>query len=218
MATVNQINFLRQNKEAITEPILIVGSKMFDYDREDIKVRLEEWGFKNVTGVDLFEGKGVDHVVDITDLSSVFAKEHQGYFGTIICMEVLTNVNNPFRASANIISMLKTGGLTLLSECFVRKISRMPVDLWRFTYDGTKELFNPLKFDDTKARISFTRSKVDQLFPMQYPLPEVVSEKHPDESGLGYLLRRIHRKLFAGGIFRLSRLMPEITIYSFARK
>ena len=218
MATRNQISFLEKNKKSIDEPIIIVGSKLYDYDKENIKVRLNQWGFRDITGIDLFEGEGVDYTIDITDSSSEFLKNHQDHFSTIICMEVLTNVKNPFEAARNIISLLKKDGVAILSECYVRKISKMPIDLWRFTYDGTKELFSTLKFDDSEAMISFTRDKDEKLLPLKYPLPQLLHGKNEDESSLGFLGRRIHRKFFAKGIFKLSRLLPETTIYSIARK
>jgi SAM-dependent methyltransferase len=215
LATRNQINL---NKDSIKEPMLIVGSKIYDYDEENIKTRLQEFGFKDITGIDLFEGEGVDYAVDITDNESDFNKNHKDYFSSVICMEVLTNVRNPFKAAENVISLLKNGGIVILSECYVRKISKMPIDLWRFTYDGTKELFNKLTFDDSKAMISLTREKNERLFPLKYPLPQVLAEKHPDENSMGFFLRRVHRKIFSKGIFNLSRLMPETTIYSIAKK
>lgn len=218
MATRNQISFIEMNKEFISEPILLVGSKQYEYDKENLNTSLIKMGFKNITGIDLFEGEGVDYAVDITDSSSDFVSEHKEFFSTVICMEVLTNVKNPFKASENIISMMKKGGTSIMSECYVRKISKMPVDLWRFTYDGTKELFSGLNFIDDRAMISLTRDKEEKLHPLKYPLPQLLSEKHEDESNTGYMIRRIHRKYFGKGIFKISRLMPETTIYSIARK
>lgn len=218
MATKNQISFLNLNKIFISEPILIVGSKQYDFDKENIKKRLQEFGFKDITGIDLFEGEGVDFITDITNSQEDFIKKHNGFYSTVICMEILTHVKNPFIAAENLVSLLKTGGRIILSECYVRKISKMPIDLWRFTYDGTKELFNKLVFDDSKAMISLTREKTERLLPLNYPLPQVLAEKHPDEGRTGYFLRRLHRKFFAGGIFKISRLLPEITIYSIAKK
>ena len=218
MATRNQISYLKLNKDLINEPVLVVGSKIYDYDSENIKKRLQELGFKDITGIDLFDGDGVDFKADIVNPDEDFIKRHKEYFSTVICMEILTNVKNPFKAAENVIAMLKAGGVTILSECYVRKISKMPVDLWRFTYDGTKELFSKLNFDDSKAMVSLTREKNEKLFPLKYPLPQVLSEKHGDESSIGYFLRRLHRKYFATGIFKISRLLPEITIYSVAKK
>ena len=112
---------------------------------------------KKISGKDISEGDGVDYVVDITDNECEFIKGKTGKFSTVICMEVLTHVRNPFKAAENLSSFLKDGGTAVLSECYVRKISKMPIDLWRFTYDGTKELFKDLKFDDERARVSMTR-------------------------------------------------------------
>ncbi len=218
MATRNQVSFIEINKEYISEPVLLVGSKQYEYDKENLQNCLKKLGFSDITGIDLFEGEGVDHAVDITDGSSGFIQNHKEYFSTIICMEVLTNVKNPFKASENIIAMLKKGGTAIMSECYVRKISKMPIDLWRFTYDGTKELFSGLDFQDYRAMISLTREKEDRLLPLKYPLPQLLSEKHEDESSFGFFLRRMHRKFFSKGIFKISRLMPETTIYSIAKK
>lgn len=218
MATRNQIKFIELNKNLIKESILIVGSKMYDFDKESIQKNLIKWGFKDIQGIDLFEGEGVDCRVDITEIDSEFIKTHQEFFNTIFCMEVLTFVRNPFIAAQNMKNMLKEGGYIILSECYIRKISKIPIDLWRFTYDGTKELFSGLQFNDDRVMMSLVRDKNEQLQPLKYPLPQVLNEKHNNENGLGYLLRRVHRKFFAKGIFKISRLMPEITIYSIAKK
>ena len=218
MATLNQISFLKLNIQSITEPVLIVGSKQYDFDKMNLRQFLVNNNFNDITGIDIFSGEGVDFTVDITETDSVFLKEHLQYFNTVLCMEVLTHVRNPFIAAENLSKMVRENGNVILSECFVRKISKMPADLWRFTYDGTKTLFSDLVFDDSKAMISLTREKSENLMSLKYPLPQVLPEKHTDESGIGYFLRRLHRKFFSGGIFKLSRLLPEITIYSIAKK
>lgn len=218
MATINHIRFLSANRNSIAEPVLIVGSKQYEFDQENLKTHLGKLGFNDVKGIDISEGDGVDEIADITESNSAFVSKYRNSFSTIICMEVLTHVRNPFHAADAMVSMLKDKGVIILSECYVRKISKMPVDYWRFTYEGTKQLFSSLKFDDTKAMISFTRDKSGQLMPLEYPLPQILAEKHPDESAMGFLVRRIHRRFFSKGIFRLSRLFPETTIYSIAVK
>ncbi len=198
--------------------ILIVGSKQYDFDREDIRKTLESMGHKEITGIDISPGDGVDFAVDITNGESNFMVDNQGNFGTVICMEVMTHVLDPFAAARNLFSLLRVGGSMILSECYVRKISKMPLDLWRFTYDGTKQLHSSMVFDDSRAMISLTRDKNESLMPLKYPLPQLLADKHIDESSAGYFLRRLHRKFFAKGIFRISRLFPETTIYSVAFK
>jgi hypothetical protein len=111
VATLNQISFIKQNLDYITEPVLIVGSKHYEFDKENIKTRLNEYGIKDITGIDLFEGEGVDHAVDITDKDSEFIKNHQEHFSTMICEVLLTR--NPFVAASNMISMMKKTNGTL---------------------------------------------------------------------------------------------------------
>ena len=195
-----------------------MGSRQYEFDKEDIRSCVTGMGFRDIVGIDIIDGDGVDYVVDITQSNSDFIKDNFSKFNTVICMEVMTHVKNPFAAADNLVAMLKPGGSMILSECYVRKISKMPLDLWRFTYDGTRQMYSTLTFDDSRARISLTRDKGENLIPLKYPLPQVLAEKHADESSAGYFLRRIHRKFFAGGIFEISRLFPETTIYSVAMK
>jgi hypothetical protein len=218
LATKNQLRFLQDNRDVIRDPVLIVGSKQYEFDKGDIRKSLTDIGLIAITGIDIIEGEGVDFVADIIDSSSEFIIDHREAFNTVVCMEVMTHVKNPFEAAKNLMSMLKPGGTMVLSECYVRKISKMPLDLWRFTYDGTKQLYSILRFDDDRARISLTRDKGENLMPLKYPLPQVLPEKHPDETEIGYFLRRLHKKFFAKGIFEISRLFPETTIYSIAMK
>lgn len=218
MATLNQIKYLELNRDRLRDPILVVGSRLYDFDAHDIATNLKQWGHAEIIGVDLVPGSGVDVLLNITDSSARFIKDHENFFNTVICMEVLTYVVHPFRAAENINRMLKVGGAIILSECFVRRISRMPVDYWRFTYDGTKALFSSLSFSEDRVRMSYTRDKSGTLHAYRIPMPEVAHSRHKDESFTGYMLRRVHRKLFGGKVFSLSRLMPEITIYSAAVK
>lgn len=218
MATPSQIGYLKINIDSIKEPVLIIGSKQYDFDKMNIRNFLFENNIRNITGIDISEGEGVDEVVDITVSESEFIKKHFAHFNTILCMEILTHVKNPFAAAENMKRLLAENGTIIFSECFVRKISKMPADYWRFTYDGTKVLFSGLVFDDSKAMISLTREKKEMLYSLKHPFPQIMPEKHEDESGTGYFLRRLHRKFFSKGIFGISRLFPEITIYSVAVK
>lgn len=219
MAHKGQILFLKENVDMIRDPILLVGSKLYDYDQFDLAAELVKLGFKTILGIDVAAGQGVDYVVDITDNNSKFIQEHANHFNTIVCMEVLTNVANPFLASKNIDYLLKEKGTLILSECFARKLSRMPVDYWRFTYDGFKALFPQYIFYDDRARISITREKNPVLKKYNNQFDEILAwERHPDESKMHYYIRRINRRLFGRGVFKISRWLPEQTIYAVACK
>lgn len=219
MPTSNHIQFIELNRHLIREPILILASKIYEYDQENLQEHLKRWGFSRFTGMDLFEGPGVDVTGDITDRTLPFWEKNKNHFQTVFCMEILTNVTRPFAAAENVFNVLAPGGTLFLAECTVRKISKMPVDLWRFTYDGLKALFPEAEFDDAAGRMFYTRSKKKQdLMPVSGKLPEIISDaRHTDENALGFFLRRIHRKI-SGGIFSLSRLLPETTVCAVGRK
>lgn len=217
MPTTNHINYLLLCKDRIAEPILIVGSKEYDFDQENFFERLHYWGFSEVTGIDLSPGAGVDEIVNICDVNSPFIGEHADSFRTIICMQVLYATENPFAAASNIETLLSKGGTLIFSDVFSHRIHRIPKDYWRFTYDGHKVLFKSLVFDDAKAHIAVTgTSEMKQL---TYPLPEISSHQRDcNESRFGFLVRRVHRKYLSRGIFEASRLLPEISIFSVATK
>jgi hypothetical protein len=220
MPTQGHIEFVQQHRDLIREPILIVASKIYDYDPERLQDCLKRWGYSDFIGIDLSAGEGVDQVVDVTDSQSEFWRKHQNYFETVFCLELWTYVKQPFVAANLISSVMRENGSLFLSESTTRKKSRMPIDLWRFTLEGLQTLFDGFKFDDERVAMFYTRSKdLNPLLPYEYELPEIRSDhKHPDESALGFFVRRFHRKFLAKGVFGLSRLMPENTICAVGEK
>src|SRR5690349_11889438 len=154
MAHRNHIAFISLNKDLIREPILLIGSKMYDYDPVDLAEELKKLGYKSIIGTDIESGRGVDYVVDILDKDSTFVKEHHSKFATVICLEVLTHLKNPFTAAGVMTSLTAKEGVIILSDAFVRKLSRMPYDFWRFSYDGLKTLFDQFTFYDDRAKCS----------------------------------------------------------------
>jgi hypothetical protein len=80
MPTRGHVAFVQQNRHLIREPILIIASKIYDYDPERLQDYLKQWGFSNFIGIDLSPGEGVDEVVDVTDSESEFWKRYQNYF------------------------------------------------------------------------------------------------------------------------------------------
>lgn len=191
---------------------------MYHYDRYDLAQELQKLGFSDITGIDIEEGKGVDYVVDITDKESEFLKKNKGRFATVVCMEVLTHVKNPFSVAFNTAILSQSGAIVILSDVFVRKLSHMPYDFWRFSYEGLKTLFSQYDFFDERARYSITRQRDGALMIYSGVFEAIMKDqRHRDETKIGFFLRRLHRKFFAKGIFRISRLMPEQTVYAIGR-
>lgn len=218
MATVNQIEYTKLIQDKIKEPILIMGSKQYHYDACNLTKTLKRQGFNEIVGVDIFDGEEVDVVADISDLKHPFFVEKHSYFNTIFCMEVLTHVKKPWLVGKNINNLIKENGHVIMSECFVRKFSRMPKDYWRFTYDSFSIICDGFEFLDEYAMKSLTRAKTADLVPLENSIFTVTHERADQESLIGFYLRRIHRKIFGGKMFKVSRLLPEQTFYGIGKK
>lgn len=219
MAHYNQIEFLKQNVDKVKDPILIVGGKMYEYDHFNLKTELSKLGLSSVFVIDLESGEGVDKVLDITDSQNSFIEHHAGHFNTVICMEVLTYVAQPFEASKNMARLTNKGGHVIVSECFVRKLSKMPVDYWRFSWEGLKNVYHQYDFYPERAKKSLIRHKGGKLLG-EVHLPEeyIAFKKHKNESTLHFYFRRFLRKFLSKDIFLVSRFFPEQSIYGVGRK
>jgi hypothetical protein len=218
MATINQIAFLETIKNQIKEPILIVGSKTYDYDYMSLNKFLNANNFNDITGIDILEGNDVDVIADMTNLENPYFIEKTGYFNTVFCMEVITHVDKPWLLGKNIFNMTKQGGKLIASECFVRKITRMPKDYYRFTFDGLAVIYEGFEFIENHKMKSLTRSKINDVEAYNNSVYEIFHNKTNDENGFGNIIRRFHRKFFGGKLFKISRLMPEQTFYGIAVK
>ena len=217
MPNKDHIAYIEENISFIKEPILIIGSKQYNFDQYNFYVEINRMGLKDITGLDIQHGKGVDFVLDICDSKDIFFNQFSNYYNTIICMETLYAVINPFKAAENIYRVMNKNSILIFSDVFVRRIARMPTDYWRFSYDAHKILFDKLKFDDSKTKISIIRQ--NKLIDLVYPYPEFLKySRHPDESLISYLLRKMNRKFFSVGLLNLPRLFPELSIFSISTK
>ena len=82
MPNLNQINFLKLVRQYIKEPILIIGSKEYDYDEYNFLNELNKLEFFDITGLDINHGSGVDVVMDICDLDAKFIHKNKSGFKT----------------------------------------------------------------------------------------------------------------------------------------
>ena len=102
MPAKHHLTYLSLYKNKISEPILIVGSKSYDFDTGNFLNHFKTLGFSKVTGIDISPGPGVDEVVDVCEPNSSFVKKQAGVYKTIICMQVLYATEDPFQAARNI--------------------------------------------------------------------------------------------------------------------
>lgn len=92
---------------------------------------------KQYVGCDLIGGPGVDRVEDVHALSF-----EESSVGTVLCVDALEHVADPFRAIAEIHRVLKRGATLVLVTPFAFPIHHRP-DYTRFTPDGARLLLAP---------------------------------------------------------------------------
>lgn len=90
---------------------------------------------KIYVGCDLREGFGVDRIEDVQNLS-----ERDEKIGTIIIIDTLEHVQNPFKAMHEIYRVIKKNGMVIITSTQNFPIHNYPMDYWRFT----SEAFNLL--------------------------------------------------------------------------
>ena len=89
---------------------------------------------KAYTGCDLVAGPGVDRVADAAALDLP-----DGSFGTVLAVDSLEHVADPWRAAAEMHRVLAPGGLCAITAPFVSPIHHPP-DFTRFTPEGMARL------------------------------------------------------------------------------
>jgi len=216
MPTLAQVNYVKARKELIQEPILIVGSKLYDYDRFDFRSELTKMGYCEITGIDLQPGQEVDYPVDLCDSNASFYSEHACQYKTIICMSVLMCVPNPFVAAENLTRVSAPQAVLFLSEPFIHKHTNMPKDYWRFTTNSFKAMFKSFLFQDAHFKMVITRSDAESEYNPNRVMVHPYT-RNSEETAVGYILRKINRKLLSKSIFRVP-LFPEVAIYALGKK
>ena len=129
---------------------LIVGSHVYA-TREDRRKL-----YKDVVGVDMIPGPGVDWVCNLEEPAPL---EVYGHFHHIECRSVLEHSRRPWRLAANIELLMAPGATLDLSVPFCWKLHSYPSDLYRFTADGVRELFPNIEWKGLMYATERTLSK-----------------------------------------------------------
>jgi SAM-dependent methyltransferase len=93
---------------------------------------------KEYVGCDMRKGSGVDRILNLHDIEL-----DPESVGTVICMETLEHVENPYQAVNEIYRILKTNGIAIISSTMNANIHNHPSDYWRFTPEGFKVILKP---------------------------------------------------------------------------
>lgn len=104
------------------------------------------------------------YVGDIQNMSMIAAETYD----SAICLEVLEHVPDPFRAAAEILRILKPGGILVLSVPHLSRLHGEPHDYYRFTRYGVRRLleksgFTVLSLETRGGLFSFLGHQVATL-------------------------------------------------------
>ena len=164
---------------------------------------------KEYVGCDLREGPGVDRIEDIAHLSMA-----DGVVGTVLVMETLEHVEDPFTALREVRRVLRSDGVVIISSAMDFPIHQIPHDYWRFTPAGFDLLLQGFP-----ARIIGTLghpSNPHTVFGIGFKLspPELSSLLQTMKAELGEDLKRImqEERIAAKAVRWLGRLLGFIPV------
>lgn len=118
--------------------VLEVGSRDVNGSTREILAAFSE----SYVGVDIFDGPGVDKLVDVNDLMNSFGHES---FDVVTSTEMLEHCANWQDAIYQMAGVLRPGGLLLIttrSPGF--ELHDYPADYWRFSKSDFEEIFRPI--------------------------------------------------------------------------
>lgn len=151
------VSIVSRNIE-ITGPIYEFGSYQVEGQENNAELRHLFRGIE-YHGCDIRSGKGVDLIMDIQAMTLPSSS-----VGTIIAMETLEHVRDPWSAAKEIGRVLrKDNGIMIASAPMNCAIHNFPSDYWRFTPEGMKELFDGI-FDRVIIEYFGSSSFPDTVF------------------------------------------------------
>lgn len=220
MGDVNQLAFVRKNKQRFSPPYLEVGS--LDYGTPQNVRDLVAPG--EYVGIDMLEGPGADYVLDLTgDPDEIDSGLGGRRFNTVFCLSVLEHCKDPAAMCRNITHLLNPGGVVYISAPFSFKFHGYPSDYWRFTPEGIKVLCPDLTFDPRDSALSTEVS--GDVHPLDDDLLRIkfsVSEAFRKEGllrGLSVLGVKVCRTLrLANWLLRHRYLFPPVMVHMIGAK
>jgi SAM-dependent methyltransferase len=122
--------WLDERHDQCRAPVLEVGSY-------DVNGNVRDLFPEPYLGMDMREGPGVDLVANVLDKHYEFTNR----FMTIVCVETLEHVTEPWVAVENMARWLAPEGVILVTIPFMLEKHDHPSDYWRMTDSGLWHLF-----------------------------------------------------------------------------
>lgn len=86
----------------------------------------------------------IDYVSDAQDMSGVVDSNR---YDTVLLLEVLEHVSNPFRVVNELFRVLRPGGKVIMSVPHLSRLHEEPYDFYRYTHYGLRHLFEGAGFE-----------------------------------------------------------------------
>lgn len=119
-------------------PVLALGVRAANDDMA--AHRRATFGDREVVGLDIHPGLGVDVVGDAHALSQLFPV---GHFAVVYSASLLEHVAVPWLVASECSAVLRPGGLAVHATPWVWPTHGEPNDFWRFSARGLEQLFGP---------------------------------------------------------------------------
>ena len=142
---INIIHFLEKWAPTISGDVLDIGAGTWTFPRQLLNNSCK------YLAVDSFSHPNVDIVCDIYQIDQTF---RPGTFDFILCTDVLEHMSKPWLAVYQLHTILKPGGILLLTTPFFYRLhsNQACKDYWRITEDGLLELLaNTAGFREIKT-------------------------------------------------------------------
>lgn len=117
---------------ALQGPVYEFGARLPEHQASAIRPIFEGRGY---VGCDMASGPNVDRIENLEALTLA-----DGTVGAVVCVDTLEHVRRPEAAVAQMLRVLRPGGVLLLASVMDFPIHHYPSDYWRFTPEAFRLL------------------------------------------------------------------------------